>query len=241
MGSIDDFVNHRWADAKAKLRELDQDFVDKYESEVRLQTIGLATPWRPDTGRVPAQRLSSEWHRLLEACYTLTRQESIVKTSALNLTADANHGLPLLEVGRHFDYHFRSLFIHIVALAECTEEVIRRTTKVYVPNGKTKTCLDKRLCRRVYKEVTKHHIEQRNDYIHGARGSWEKGTTEDQLWEFIVAIGKTPRNHFDDFEYMTKGCNIMSGKYDVYVVATTNYCDRLGSILEELEANISGQ
>ena len=169
MGSIDDFVNHRWADAKAKLRNLDRDFVDKYESEVRLQTMGLAAPWRPDTGRVPAQRLSSEWHRLLEACHELTLQESILKTSAVNLTADANHGLPLLEVGRHLDYHFRSWFIHANTLAERTEGTIRWATKVYVPDGETKTNLDKRLCGRVYEEVTQHISEQRNDYIHGAR------------------------------------------------------------------------
>ena len=192
MESIDDFVNHRWADAKLMLRKLDRDFVDKLECEVRLEAVGLATPWQPDIGRVPALRLSSEWHRLLEACHELTVQASILQTSAVNLTADANHELPLLEVGRRANYHFRSWFIHARTLAERTDEVIRWTTKVYVTDRETRTNLDKRLQGRVYEEVTKHVIEQRNQYTHGARRSWGSGITEDQLWESLVAVGMTP-------------------------------------------------
>lgn len=241
MGSIDDFVNHRWVDAKAKLRDLDRDFVDKYESEVRLQTIGLATPWRPDTGRVPAQRLSSEWHRLLEACLELTVQASILQTSAANLTADANHELPLIEVGRRANYHFRSWFIHARTLTERTDEVIRWTTKVYVPDRETRTNLDKSLQGRVYEEVTKHIREQRNRYVHGALRSWGSGVTEDQLWESFVAVGMTPQNFLGEFHYSVEGNNVGSGKHDWFVDLTTILCDRLGSILQELEANISGR
>ena len=171
----------------------------------------------------------------------MTIQESILKTSAVSLTGDANHGLPLLEVGRHLDYHFRSWFIHASTLAEHTEEVIRRTTKVYIPDGETRTDLDKHLRGRVYEEVTQHIIEQRNDYIHGARRSWGSGTTEDELWESIVSIGMTPRNVLEEFRYPEAGNNVMSGKYHGFVDLTTNYCDRLGSILEELEVSISGQ
>ena len=193
------FVNHRWADAKATLRDLDRDFVDKYECEVRLKAIGLATPWQPDIGRVPAQRLSSEWHRLLEACHELTVQASILQTSAVDLTADANHELPLLEVGRRANYHFRSWFIHARTLAEHADEVIRRTTKVYVTDRETRTNLDKRQLGRVSEEVTKHVIEQRNKYIHGALRSWGSGVTEDQLWEAHVAVGMTPQKFLDEF------------------------------------------
>ena len=241
MGSIDDFVNHRWADAKATLKDLDRDFVDRCESEVWLQRIGLAAPWRPDTGRVPAQRLSTEWHRLLEACLELTVQESILKTSAVNLTANANDGLPLLEVGKHLDYHFRSWFIHARTLSERTEEVIRWTTKVYLPNGETRTSLDKHLCGRVYEEFTEHIREQRNQYAHGTVRSWGCGTTENQLWESLVSISMTPQNFLDEFLYLAIGNSVMSGKYQEFVDATTIYCDRLGSILQELEANIVGQ
>ena len=239
MGPMDGFVNRRWADAKATLRKLDEDFVDKLESEVRLGRVGLTTPWQPGIGRVPAQRLSTEWHRLLEACLELTMQESILKTSADGLTADANHGLPILEVGKHLDYHFRSWVIHVRTLVERTEEVIRWTTKVYMPDSEERTDLDKRLCGRVYEEVTQHISEQRNDYIHGARRSWGSGTTEDQLWESLVAMGMTPQNFLEEFRYPDIGNNVMSGKYREFVDATTIYCDRLGSILEELEENIS--
>ena len=35
MATIDDFVNHRWTDAKEALRELDPGFVSKVEALVR--------------------------------------------------------------------------------------------------------------------------------------------------------------------------------------------------------------
>ena len=39
MPSIDDFVAHRWADAKEALRELDREFVHHHETTVRLQNM----------------------------------------------------------------------------------------------------------------------------------------------------------------------------------------------------------
>ena len=240
MGQIDDFVIHRWVDAKMLLRELDRDFVDKFESEVRLEAIGLTTPWQPDTGRISAQRLSSEWHRLLEACHELTVQASILQTSAVNLTADANHELPLLEVGKRANYHFRSWFIHAHTLAERTDELINWTAKVYVPDHETRTSLAKRLKRRVYEEFTRYIDEQRNQYTHGARRSWGSAITEDQLWEPLVAVGMTPQKFLDEFHYPEEGTNLSSGKHHRFVALTTSSCDRIGSILQELEAQIPG-
>ena len=64
------------------LSKLDRDFISELESTVRLQAVGLTTPWEPDVGRRPRQRLSSKWHRLLEACLELTMQASILQVSA---------------------------------------------------------------------------------------------------------------------------------------------------------------
>ena len=91
MFSIDDFLAHRWEDAKVELRKLDADFVHKVESEVRLQALGLEPPWTPDVNRVPVLRLSSTWHRLLEACTELARQVSILKTMEGNNVKSGKH------------------------------------------------------------------------------------------------------------------------------------------------------
>ena len=72
MASIDDFLDRRWADAKEVLRNLDGDFVQRFESEVQLQALGLETPWAPNVDRVSLQRLASEWHRILEVCLELS-------------------------------------------------------------------------------------------------------------------------------------------------------------------------
>ena len=71
MATIDDFVNHRWADAKQTLRNLDPEYVSNLESTVRLQHLGLEHPYPADVEDSPKQRLSIEWHRLLESCHEL--------------------------------------------------------------------------------------------------------------------------------------------------------------------------
>ena len=66
MATIDDFVNHRWADAKEALRQLDPDYVNRLESTARLQRVGLEHPFPADMKEQPKKRLSKEWHHPLE-------------------------------------------------------------------------------------------------------------------------------------------------------------------------------
>ena len=130
--SIDEFVHRRWVDAKSKLRELDPDFVAKLETVNRLEKINL-TPHQPyDLARRPKRHLSSEWHRLLEACFEMTLQASILHTSAVHLTPDANRVLAVNVIGQQANYHIPSWFGHAITLAERGEEVIRCTSTVYV-------------------------------------------------------------------------------------------------------------
>ena len=95
MNTIDDFVDRRWQDAKHTLRRLDRGFVDKLESTVRLQSMGLSTPWPIDIEAKPEGRLPKQWHRLLEACLELTMEVSRLEVSAQSLGADAHEGIPL--------------------------------------------------------------------------------------------------------------------------------------------------
>lgn len=238
MASIDDFVESRWTDAKATLAKLDQDFVSKVESEVRLQAAGLTTPWEPKgESRKPLRRLSSEWHRLLEACLELTMQEAILRVAADGLTRDATRRRSQVEIGKQGDYHFRSWFVHATTLTERVDDVINWTTKVYVVDRKVRSRINKRHQGQVYQQVTNQISRQRNSFVHSSR-SWAKAMTEEELWEAHVAAGMTPRSFLDELHHPAGGEQLISGKYDQFVALTEDLCDCLGSILQDLELEV---
>ena len=240
MASIDDFVNHRWADAKAELGKLDEDFISKVESETRLQALGLTTPWLPDVGRRPAQWLPKRWHRLLEECLELTIQTSILQTAAVSLTADVNSEMSRIKVGRRADYHFRSWCIHANTLAVRTDYIIDKTIEVYLAESTAADEIAKRHKERVYKQVTVLVDKRRNEYAHGTTRSMSSGITEDELWEGMVASAMTPIRFLDEFHYLDEGSKVICGNYDFLADTTTTILDRLGSILGELETDMTG-
>ncbi len=129
MPLIDDFVDNRWADAKEELRKLDRDFVRRVEETVRLQDLG---PESLGVGRSPKRGLSKKWHILLEDCDELVRKASILQTAIDCFIADSGGEMSSVDVGRRFFYHMQSWFIHAQALAEYTQRVINKTTKLYI-------------------------------------------------------------------------------------------------------------
>ena len=131
MASIEEFINRRYIDAKEEVRRLDGDFVNEFESAVRLNSIGLEPPRLVDTLRKPRQRLSKGWHRTLEACVELTIRASILECAAIGLHSNSHKGKSRNEVGRLYYYHFRSWFMHSTALSETTGELIRSGTDLY--------------------------------------------------------------------------------------------------------------
>ena len=239
MTSIDDFVSHRWGDAKEALRKLDGDYVSRLESEHRLQTLGLGMPQHYSVGDSPKRLLSKKWHHLLEACLELTIQAWNVHVAAISLTAKANVGMSSYEAGLRADYHFRSWFIHATALTERTDDVIRKATDVYTAECAKRKEIAKQHQASVYQQITKRIDQQRNDYVH-ARRSWASGVTEDQLWEGQVTIGMTPTKFLDEFHYPAQGNDMMAGKYDGCVAETTKIFDCIGEILQKFEADLTG-
>ncbi len=233
--SIDDFVNRRWTDAKRALRELDPDFVSSLESEHCLQLMGLSMPRQYGVEPRPDKSLSTEWHRLLEACHELTMQACSLQMAAVSMTADANRGMSQVEVGKRADYHFRSWFIHGFALAERTEDVIKKTADVYVDVTDDANEVTKRYHAQVTQRVTRRIKDQRNTYAHGGTRSWGSGITEDHLWEGMVTIRVTPKRFLAEFHYPAEADFVTTGKYDGYVEETEKILDCLGSILQELE------
>ena len=204
MASIDDYVSHRWEDAKEALRKLDGEFVNRSESEHRLQTLGLDMPQLYSAGDRPKRLLSKKWHHLLEACLELTMQAWNVQVAATSLTAKANVGMSSYEAGLRADYYFRSWFIHATALTERTDDVIRKATDVYIAEPAMRKEVAKRHKTSVYQQITNRIDRQRNDYVH-ARRSWAKALTEDQLWEGQVTIGMTPAKFLEEFHYPAQG------------------------------------
>ena len=238
MASIDDFVNHRWQDAKEELRKLDSDFVTRLESEHRLQRLGLGMPLQYSVGDKPKQQLPTKWHRLLESCLELTMQARNVQVASTCLTAKANSGLSSYEAGMRADYNFRSWFIHATALTERTDDVINKTTEVYITEPERRTNVAR--CHRtsVFQKIREQIKQQRESYVHGAVRSWASSITEDQLWEGEIAIGMTPTKSLDEFWHPTRGEETKDGKYDGFVAETMNTLDCVGTILQELEADL---
>ena len=239
MASIDDFVNHRWQDAKEQLRKLDPDFVNRTETIVRLERAGLEPPWTSATvEQQPKQQLSRKWHRLLEVCHGLTTEKSLFEGTAGGLTATANYGLPPVEAGRRFFQHTESWFAHAKTLTEYADRVIDSTVEVYALKPEIRT----KLKERIYKEVTKEGIEgPRNAFIHPQNPPWSsRGITEAGLWERSVAGGLTPHDSLIEYIFPLFGNRLMSGEYyEAFVTRTAEICSAIGSILYELEANIA--
>ena len=237
MPSIDDFVNHCWADAKEVLRQLDPDYVREIEETVRLQDVGLEPPWVLDVERSPKRRLPKHWHLMLEACYNLTMQVSILQIAATELTADSNNGMSNVEVGRRHFYYYKNWVIHANTLVEFAKLVIKCTTKVYVADVGARKRIAKRHCDamdQLFPDVK----EPRDQSAHGGR-ALAKALTEEGLWEGHVSTGKSPKFFLDESIYPLTGHEVMSGKYDGLVCFTETKIDDLGKTLHELEQDIA--
>ena len=236
MPSINDFVDNRWTDAKEELKKLDPDFVRRVEETIRLQHIGLeALDFEPG----PRARLPKEWHRLLEDCYELVMQATVLQTAIDCFIDDSRRGLPTTEVGRRFEYHMHSWFIHANTLAERTQSVIDKTTRLHISDCKAATQIVGRHRTAVYNQVTKEVEGIRNRVSHGTTRSWAQAVTTNNLWEPAVAAGMTPQVSVDSFVYPGRGEATKSGRYDVYVDHTKMVLVRLGAILHELEEDIA--
>ena len=234
--SINDFVEHRWADAKEELRKLDPDFVRRVEETVRLQGLGLEAL---GVGGITKQRLSKKWHTLLEDCDELVRKASILQTAIDCFTADSNGEMSSVEVGRRFFYHMRSWFIHTQALAEQTQRVISNTTSCYISDREVDKELSKCHRKSVKSQVVRTVKQERDDFAHATAKSWSTNITKDNLWEPSVAAGLTPQKSHNESIYVFFGERVKSGMYH-HPLAEKNgiVFQRLGGILHQLEEDI---
>lgn len=243
MNTIDGFVDRRWQDAKCTLGRLDSGFVDKVASTVRLQAVGLATPWLPNAQDAPKRRLSKQWHQLLEACLELTMEASRLEVSAQGLGTDAYQDMDSVDVGKRVDYHLSSWFTHAVTLSERAKRVVRETAKTYMGNGKTTKTLSRRYEQQIEREVTRSEQRPnirslRMEFVHAIKSPIASAVTAEDLWESSVAGGMTPQMFLGEFRYPDECDRLRAGKYALLATETALLCDSLGSILGLLEEEI---
>lgn len=161
-----------------------------------------------------------------------------VQAAANSLTSEAFTGLPKHQAGIRVDYHFRSWFIHVDALAERTDDVINKATETYIDDSVMREEASERH-RTVVDQRIRHPVRrQRNDYLHPRR-SWASGVTEKELWEKLVAGGMTPAKFLSRVWHPTLAEDAMRGKYAGFTCETVNVLDTVGSILQDLESDIT--
>lgn len=238
MTSISDFVNHRWSDARTEFAKLDEDFVSKLDSTVRLESLGLKSPWPPPVDLIPKQRLSSEWHRLLESCIELLFLIGILEASASSLTVSANAHLPPEEVGKRHGYHFRSWFIHAKTLADRATKVIEQTADIYISDPDTRKAIVTQLREKMRSDVTQHIDQQRNHYAHGTMETAAKELTRNDLWEGLIAGWPDHEEVLRRYYYVPQGQTLLDGEYSHFVDTTAGLLGAIASILEKLESQV---
>ena len=236
--TIEDFINHRWADAKEALRIRDPDFVTRGESTVGLNRIGLSAPWSVDGREAPKTPLPKEWHHLLEACVELVLQRTCLQAATDGLNAGSNSTLSNLEAGKRQAYHVRSWFIHANTLAERTDHVIQQTPKVYLADTRQAIELERRHKRSVKTKITDYVRTLRHEYAHGVIRSWSQALTKDGHWERGVAIGMTPNDYLDEHFYSPQGQKTIAGTYDYFGPIAAEMLRNLGMILHNLEEEL---
>ena len=250
MTSIEDFISHRWADAKEELRKLDPSFVAKYE-EVAVKanaedsTLSMPNPtlWLPGQGlvdffvhREPINRLSENWYRLFEGCFSLADQATIVRTAAKHMTAQMYQSFLGDDVGMVANYHFHSWVIHLKTLCDRVEYVGKRTTRLYVSDPKARKDSEKGLENSL--RLLKAKIETlRHEFAHGKSDFAVKGMTELNLWEKHIAVGFTVESLLDRAHANMEN-GIKHGLYDRCVDEAERYFSDLGLMLYELEQDI---
>ena len=238
MSSIDDFVEHRFADAKEVLQGLDPKFVRNHEMTVRLQNINMWSPVNRDPSEPPRKKLSKKWHTLLEGCDELMWRVMVLRECASQLTAVAARGMTEEQAGAKSHFALRSWFIHVVALCDQVETVIRQTLNVHIEDPRHRKRVSKKFVGLVHEHVKVHVNEQRKKFVHGDRGSLSQGITEDRLWEAAVSMGQTPALALKQFHLPLQGERAQTGQYDLFVDLTEYRCQELGEILFELEGEL---
>ncbi len=245
MPTIDDFVNHRWADANEALRVQDpeymkrvEDLVKQDESRNHLLYIPLEAKPPFEVNVTPRIPLSTEWHKLFEACNEITRQADIVLIIAASLTSHQMGQAPNDVAGRLFIYNFRSFPIHVKTLSEWANNLIKRTAETYTIKRRSSSILFKRYRRIIDREIADYLGRIRISNVHATDDNWSRSVTAEQNWEPAVALGQTPRIAHDVLLYPQQGREFKTGKYANFLNAAEMILNGIGGVLLTFEQDL---
>ncbi len=240
--TIDDFINHRWQDARETLRSLDPDFVNELETLVRSEGTHQTESSLAGPIKMPRQQLSKEWHKLLAACLDLTMQVEILRVPAHALNSRTVRQMGNDRIVPTLDYHIRSFLVHAKTLAEVSDLVIDTficAQLVASIGNKGRTNLGKKYRDRVYSGITKHVDKLRNRIVHPGRGLWGQVVTQEQRWEGPIAIGFTPEMAVEQVVFVAFVEQAKEGGYDELNDVVDVFAQQLGLILHDLEQEVA--
>lgn len=235
--AIVEFIEHRWEEAREELRKrVDCQTFAGLENELKLEKVGLPA-LSPKLLSFKWPVLASAWHRFLEECLEMTMAWHSMSVALSLLAPGSTQGRSDESLGKEAIYHFRAWFAFALTTAERLEAVINRWIELRLGTTNEATGLKKVYANRLYEEFKKPVEVQRNSYLHGGRRSWAAGITEDGLWEMDVFVRLVPELLLSQFVYPGQ----LSQRNKVYrrlKVATLSFENKIGGLLQDLEASI---
>lgn len=175
QSGIGEFLLARWEEVKEELSSLDPKFVQTVSSWVSLQERGFQLP---DNLPQPSERLSSDYHHLLEATFEVMRQ-----LDRIYLTVER----ALSATNRRDALYYSDTWIEATHnLCDKINRVVEYSCKVHDLGRRKGKYVDG--VNRIKEKIG----TVRHGLVHGERqagGVPSKGITQDQLWETGVALG----------------------------------------------------
>ena len=190
-GDLKRFIGCVMEIARDALSEIDSRYVDRMDDVFRLESLNLSHPSRSG-GRVPvpANRLSPEWHRTLEAVLDMY---SAIQTLELNteLIGVGSSDEERFPVGALVNYHLSNCWLNAQVVVEKSgvliKYILRRSG---MPREQSRPMKDSIMSELDALQVA---LEKRCDPdLHGGPGNLFEAITEDGLWESMVALKASP-------------------------------------------------
>ena len=234
MPTINDFIAHRWAEAKEALRRLDPSYVTTLEAAASLSNWDFVSP-----DVTPSHRLPKRWTALLETSTDLVEQLEHLQHCVSGLEPLVYEGLDGPQTSSLELYHLSNWQHHAYALVEKVQVLINIWVKLSPEDVRPSvSSLSDRWRERLKVEVRDKLEPYRTPTAHGIGGVGvaPRGITEDQLWEAAVVL-PIPAERIVEEMHISRGAN--GGRWAENVrSATDNMVATIGQILADAESEL---
>lgn len=232
MPTINDFIEHRWAEAKEELQSLDAGYVTALEATVGLSRGGFVLP-----NVTPSRRLPKRWTQLLETSTDLVLQLERLQHCVSGLGPEYYEGLDGPQTSSLQDYHLSNWQHHAYALVEKVEVLINVWVKLCPEDVRPSvSSLAKKWRERLKVEIREKLEPYRTPTAHGIGGVGiaPRGITEEQGWESAVVL-PIPAERIVEHMHDAHGAKGRRWYEDVRA-ATDNLVATIGQILADAES-----